>query len=120
MRVYICACDNTYGGLHGMNDWCIIDVSNIEEANAIGLEMSYNVMDSYDCITEYLESEADTLCERDTDEWEVAYEEAAMDNTSWNIWEIDEEAAKGLTNEELEKLVDDFEDNDFIKKYCIA
>ena len=120
MRVYICACDNTYGGLHGMSDWCVTDVSSIDEANEIGLQMSYDVMESYDSITEYLESEADQWYERDTDEWQEAYEEAAMENTSWNVWEIDEEATKGLTNEELEELIECYEDEDFIKKYCIT
>ena len=33
MRVYIYACEGTYGGLHGMNEVCVTEVETLQDAN---------------------------------------------------------------------------------------
>lgn len=105
MRVYICACEELYYGLHGINDWRVVEVSSIEEANDYGREMSQEVIESFDVTSEYAYGDGDG-------------EVFDSDYLVWHVWEINEEVAKGMSIKELEAEVNCFEDEDFITKYC--
>ena len=59
MAIYgIYACESTYGGLHGMNNYGFEECDNDEMANEVGIEWSYNVMDSYESIGNGFEEDA--------------------------------------------------------------
>ena len=45
-KYFVYAYDDTYGGLHGMHEWCFME-GTYEEAECYGEEMSANVIDSY-------------------------------------------------------------------------
>ena len=47
MRVYIYACEGTYGELHGMNKVCVTEIETLQDANEYGLDMAESVIDSY-------------------------------------------------------------------------
>lgn len=107
MRVFIYACENTYGGLHGICDMRVVEVSSIEEANEYGMEMSGDVIESYDTLGD-LEDELD----------EDELDEAFMEAREWYVYPIDEEKAKGFSTEELDKIASEWGDEYFIKEYC--
>ena len=68
MAIYgIYACESTYGGLHGMNNYGFEECDDDEMANEVGIEWSYNVMDSYESIGDGFEEDAvaDGLSEED-------------------------------------------------------
>ena len=47
MRFVIYAYESTYGGLHGIYDICVTEVTSLDEADDIGETMAYEVIDSY-------------------------------------------------------------------------
>ena len=55
-RYFIYAYDEMYNGLHGMYDYCF-DECTLQDAEAYGYEMSYNVIESYSDIYESLYDE---------------------------------------------------------------
>ena len=119
MRVYICADDNFYGGLHGMNSQCITDVYDIEEADAIGREMSLDVIESYSDITDEIDSQVEAIMETNDDCCEDdVREEVLGEDTNWLVWENNEEIAGDLTIQQLEELLEAYIDKEFISKYC--
>jgi hypothetical protein len=68
--------DNLYGGLHGMEDFDIVECHSIEEAEEIAKDMSCNVINSYSCITDHFSLE-DFLSSEESEsllEEDVAYE----------------------------------------------
>lgn len=115
MLYAIYACENVYGGLHGMDNHAIVNCTNEGEANDIGLEMSFDVMESYECITNVLEEEASEEYERDTHEWCDYLEQLKGENSYYIIYPIVD--TKGKSTRKLEK---EFWNNreEFVKTYC--
>lgn len=116
MRVAIHAYDQMYGGLHGIEDYGVITVDSIEEAEEYGLEMSYDVINSYSDIYKEFEdsAEADEI-ERDSDEWNDYIDECIQEDIAYSIYLITEETDK--SNEELTlEFYNDKEE--FIRTYC--
>ena len=107
MRVFIYACEDTYQGLHGICDMRVVDVSSLDEANEYGMEMSGDVIDSFDTLGDF---------EEELDEDEL--DEAFMQSRLWYVYPIDEEKAKDLSTEELDKLAAEWGEDYFIEKYC--
>lgn len=107
MRVFIYACEDMYHGLHGIEDMRVVEVESIEEADEYGMEMSGDVIETYD-----------TLGDFDEFEDEEAYEEAFLEAREWYVYPIDEEKAKGLSTRELDKLASEWGSDYFIKEYC--
>lgn len=92
MLVYIYACEGMYGGMHGMYEECVEHVENIEEANSIGKEMSYNVIESYDIY--------------DDEEIEPELE--------WHIYKVRDEFSENEVRNEL----GDWDEDDFVERFC--
>lgn len=107
MRVFIYACEQMYGGLHGIEDKRVVEVDSFEEANEYGEEMSRDVIESYD-----------TLGDFDEYEDEEAYEEAFLENREWHIYPINEEVCKDFSTEVLDKVAYDLGYELFVKEYC--
>ena len=107
MRVFIYACEDMYHGLHGIEDMRVVEVGSIEEADEYGMEMSGDVIETYDTLGDFEEFED-----------EEAYEEAFLEAREWYVYPIDEEKAKGKSTEELGKLASEWGSDYFIKEYC--
>ena len=107
MRVFIYACENTYQGLHGIEDMRVVEVSSVEEANEYGMEMSRDVIETYDTLGDFEEFED-----------EEAYEEAFLEAREWYVYLIDEEKAKGKSTEELDEIASEWGSDWFIEEYC--
>lgn len=119
MRVFIYACEDMYHGLHGIEDMGVIEVASVEEADEYGREMSEGVINSYSSTLEGIEEIADEVSEdRDSEEWQEAYDEEFSQHLEWYVYPIDEEKAKGLSTEELGKIASEWGSDYFIKEYC--
>lgn len=106
MKVFIYACEDMYRGLHGIEDMRVVEVDSIEEADEYGMEMSTGVIESYDTLADY---------EYEDDE---DYEEALLDAREWYVYPIDEEKAKNLSIDELNRLVCKLGHESFVDDYC--
>ena len=83
MAVYaIYAYDNMFAGYHGISNWDLYECDNESEANYIGEELSYDVIDTYvtDRLYEDARAEADMDDDIDVDE---AYEEMREEDAAW-------------------------------------
>lgn len=121
MRVFIYACENIYGGLHGINNLDVCEVKDLDEANEIGMDMSIEVCESYDDVLNQLEEDADCAVgeeNRDTDEWCEAYNQALCENLNWYCEEINEEVAGSISTEELGRIACNLGDEEFVERYC--
>lgn len=47
MKYYIYACEQMYGGLHGMNYSGVIEADSEKEAEEYGCDMAWELLDSY-------------------------------------------------------------------------
>lgn len=109
MRVFIYACEDMYHGLHGIEDMRVVEVSSVEEADEYGMEMSGELIETYDTLSDFDEY---------GDDDEEAYEEAFLEAREWYVYPIDEEKAKGLSTRELDKLASREGHELFVEEYC--
>lgn len=81
MAIYaIKAYDQTYCGLHGMFDIAVREYDSLESAKLDATQMSYEVMEDYGCIEEYLDDFVEQQeCDR---------EEAMAENVGYEIWKL--------------------------------
>ena len=91
MLVYIFACEDSYGGLHGIYDADVVEVQDMEEANEYGYEMALGVVESYDCFDEEVEEELE-----------------------WRIYKIKED----ISAEEARAAVCSHNEEGFVAEYC--
>lgn len=105
MRFVIYAYESTYSGLHGISNICVSEINSLDEADAIGETMAYEVIDSYSHLFVSDEEECDEDGEYETTypEWEYARILPKWDSIPTET--LDAEAAE-LGYEE------------FINKYC--
>ena len=95
MAIYLIhACEQSYGGMHGIEDWDIIEGTR-KEAENIAENMSIDVMYSYSFISDELTEEAEEYARADgvTElDWEdrVAEieEELAHERAEWQVIEL--------------------------------
>lgn len=129
MLYAIIACEQMYGGLHGMVSYFVAEGTK-EEAEEMAIDESYAIMEEYSCIMDDLEAaaaneigwdedELDEYMEDSTsgadDEYSRALEEQMAENLQYEIYPIVKE-----TNLSLEQL-DNLFSNDpegFIREYC--
>lgn len=112
--IYLCkAYEQQYQGLHGMYELAIFCAYNKQSAIMDAINLSYEVMNSYDCITETIEKEYQELLEmgKDSDIYEL-YD----DNVAFELYEVH-------TDKEFEEVKNDLDYlgyEDFIKEYeCV-
>ena len=113
MRIFIYACEEIYGGLHGIESVRVIETSDWEEANDEGREMSFCVQDDY-----YSSSDWASVCGVD-DENEVEEElceEARDEYLCWTIWKIRDDIT--LSIEELDTAAYHLDKEEFVELYC--
>ena len=101
-RVFIYACENSYGGLHGIEDMTVTEVSDLKVADEIGRDMSLGVIESYGLAEEYEEEDE---VEYDTDE-----------NTCWEIYKIKDGIC--ISTSELDAECCNLGKEGFIEEYC--
>ena len=118
------AYDELYGGLHGMERYDIIEGTE-KEADECGLEMSYEVIESYHDIYDSLEDDIREYCEEEGfdydgngEEVEDTREEIYGEDTAWDIHELDKEKLPTL---DFNKLNNMFYNNpdEFLELYAI-
>ena len=115
MLVAIHAFENIYQGLHGIEDYVVVEVADEKDAIETALNMSYEVIDSYGDIYSdfYSDAEFEGL-EEGTDEWEEYIEAARAEDTAFDIFLV-KETTKTL--EELNNMI--YHDPEgFIEEYC--
>ena len=116
--------DNFYGGLQGRINYEIFEGTE-KEADECGLEMSYEVIESYHNIYDSLEDSIREYCEEeglDYDEngegVENIREEVYGEDTAWDIHQLNKSKLPTL---DFNKLNNMFYNNpdEFLKKYAI-
>lgn len=108
MKVAILAGSQSFSYDQGMKNFTIEEVSDIEEANEIGAEMSRDVIDSYACISSLIDDIAHDAQENGED-YDEAYENAILEELSWKVFELKDDAPDSI------KIDEDYED--FLKKW---
>lgn len=108
MKVAIFAGSQSFSYDRGMKDFTIEEVSDIEEANEIGAEMSRDVIDSYACISSLIDDIAHDAQENGED-YDEAYEDALLQELFWEVFELKDDAPESI------KIDENYED--FLKKW---
>lgn len=108
MKVAILAGSQSFSYDRGMNDFTIEEVSDIEEANEIGAEMSRDIINSYACISSLIDDIAHDAQENGED-YDEAYENAILEELFWEVFELRDDAPDSI------KIDEDYED--FLKKW---
>ena len=116
--------DEFYGGLHGMIDYEIFEGTE-QEAEAEGLEMSYEVINDYSFIIDALEDDVKFQCEQEDLDYDEGGEEVDDiraevygEDTAWNIYQLDESKLPTLDFDKLENMFYRNPD-EFLEKYAI-
>lgn len=119
MRVFIYSCEETYHGLHGIENMRVAEVATIQEADEWGRQMSEDVIESYSSVIEAIEEVADEVSEdRDSEEWQEAYNEELSQHLEWYVYHINEDVAKDIPTEELDAIASRLGQESFIEEYC--
>ena len=100
MRVFIHAYEGQYCGLHGIEDLTCVEVNSIEEAKAIGREMSEDVITSFGL----------------EDEWFEGHGEDEGYELEYDIYKIKDGVCMFI--EELDALCFQYGKDLFINEYC--
>lgn len=119
MRVFIHSCEETYHGLHGIENMRVAEVATIQDADEWGRQMSEDVINSYSSILEAIEEVADEVSEdRDSEEWQEAYAEELGQHLEWYVYHINEDVAKDISTEELDSIASRLGYDYFVEEYC--
>ena len=116
MRYAIHSYEESYGGLHGMEDLRVIECDSFEEAQNEAHNEAEEVVHSYECLEDWYRQEAiDTSdFEEDTVEFDDYYNECVSQGLCWEIYEVREDVTE--STEELDRLfVNDKEE--FLERY---
>lgn len=101
MRIVIETTEGMYGGLHGLSNGAVFEVDDMSEADSLALELGYDLVDSYECLSEMYNREDDP--ESLELDWTVDIVSPEFDNLSTQFLDT-----------EYSKLGYD----DFVDKYC--
>lgn len=120
-RYAVFACDEMYGGLHGMNYTGVIEADSEEEVANLAFEEALNIIQSYADIYEALEKEIEECIEDDMTEKEIEdLKNDVYTNDIQTIWAlVDELVAEDYTTEELDDICYNMTYSDFVEEYCI-
>ena len=125
MLFAIHAYESTYCGLHGVEDFAIVECKNEEEAAEIACAMSRDVIHSYSGTEENIDQEAASVlgyeyeemlemlaAGEEIDGYDEACDEAEVEMICFDIYEVDENC--GVSIDYLNSL--DFDE--VVDKYC--
>lgn len=119
-RWVVYACEQIYGGLHGMNSISVIESDDEAEVMDYACEQSYEVMDSYSEIYDSLEEEI-RYCLEEYDNEDEARNMVYSENIDYAYHLLNENAilegkrVSDYTTRELESMCYDFGYNEFVK-----
>lgn len=106
MVVYIYSDEAIYGGLYGMSDCGVYEVNNLEEANEIGHEQAYDVVESYSSISDSYDYD-------DDDDMK-----ALDESLQWVVWTIKPEILEKLGIDDLMSESARQDRDSFVDMYC--
>lgn len=103
MLFYIWAAEDSYEGLHGIEDYGVFNCRDVEEAKYRGLEMSLDVIESYGIEDQYDYEDGDDI------------DAVCREHTVWEIRKIKDEYSN-MTAAELDAICCPDPDS-FIEEY---
>ena len=125
MKYVIHAYEQSYGGLHGIEDWRAVESDCYSDVEQEAIDMSMGVMESYEFIQEEITSQACFYCgcdmfdvengNVDEEEFDSALNDATLENVAYEIWEVGENSEFSIL-EINHMLADDPEG--FVGEYC--
>ena len=120
MKIFIYACENFYGGLHGIEDYYIdeFETYNRRIISDIGMKLSQDVIEKYINVDEdYLDYNGAEDFDSEDDYYE-AYSEAVNEHIEWYDYKIKDEF-NDIPIKDLEEIVATVTGpQSFIKEYC--
>ena len=120
MKIFIYACENFYGGLHGIEDYYIdeFETYNRRIISDIGMKLSQDVIEKYINVDEdYLDYNGAEDFDSEDDYYE-AYSEAVNEHIEWYDYKIKDEF-NDIPIKDLEEIAARITGpQSFIKKYC--
>ena len=120
MRIFIYACESCYGGLHGIEDFCIDEFETYNESliRDIGMELSQNVIENYINVDEdYLDCNGPEDFDSEDDYYE-AYSDAVNEYMEWYAYKIKDEF-NDMSIKDLDEIAARITGpKSFIKEYC--
>lgn len=123
MRIFIYACESFYGGLHGIEDFCIEEFeichrNPIGHICNIGRELSQNVIEKYINVDrDYLDCNGPEDFDSEENYWE-AYNYAVYEHIEWYAYKI-KDKFNDMTIKDLEEIAARVTGpQSFIKEYC--
>ncbi|HAH17938.1 MAG TPA: hypothetical protein DCL29_02870 [Eubacterium sp.] len=129
MLYAVIACEQMYGGMHGMVSYFVAEGTE-EEVEEMAIDESYAIMEEYSSIMDDLEAAAANEIGWDEDELDEYMEDATSGADDEYTRALDEQMAENLqyeiypivkgTNLSIERLDNLFNRNpeDFIREYC--
>lgn len=127
MLYAVIACEQMYGGMHGMVSYFVVEGTE-KDAEEAAIEESYEIMEEYSSIMEDLEAAAREEIGFDEDQYEEgegsatwddeysrALDEQMTENLQYEIYPIVKKTY--LSIEQLDNLFNR-DPEDFIRKYC--
>jgi len=117
MKYFIYAAEGMYQGLHGMEDYRLIDTDDYDTALDAAIDMSISVMESYSSIMEDLEDTAAEVYERDSEEYDKYLDELMRENTYFIIYAL-QDGYEDMTDKEVYDKVNELGIDEFIETYC--
>ena len=125
MKYIIHAYEQSYGGLHGIEDWRAVESDNYADVEQEAIDMSVGVMESYAFIQEELTSQACFYCgcdvfdvengNVDEEEFDSALNEAINENVAYEIWKVEENSEFSIL--EINRMLTN-DPEGFVEKYC--
>lgn len=115
MLFIIHAFEGIFQGLHGIEEWDIVDCASEDEAYEIMEQMSYKLMDRYNDVMHELEAviEYDITDDMNQSDIDQLTEKVYAENVDGEVWKID---PTKLANILISSLTSD--PDDFVEKYC--
>lgn len=116
MRVFIYACEQRYGGYHGIEDYCVEEFDDswtLEDIYAEYVtEMSYQIMESYDTLDDLDPADYDS----EEEYWE-AYADAKDENVDGYVIPIRDDVTMSV--KELNAKACHLGPRSFREEYCV-
>lgn len=123
MRYFIVGYPKMYNMQYGIYDYKIVELSTLEEARKLGIQLSHEVIDILCHPTEEWFTPQNYVEDNGLEKWDEKYRKAynmALEDIitkeiAFRIWEV-----KSDTNDEAIRLWANGDDdiNDFVKRYC--